>query len=371
MHEFSDDKPVEPFDFGDELPGGVKAYEAGAICPDDTALHIPAHSALSVADGAINYGGLGFVPEEHLGDDVEATKGRSASRTPGSRGARVRQPTRRPRRAGRGRREGEAAEFARGLAPVGGHCRADAVRTGAARWKTSVLNSIAGSPSHPTAISPPGRRCARALREPPPRAACCRAGRPRPPRARDRAHDCLAVPLADTAHARGGVDAGPGSGESPTCPYACPRCRRSTFPRRDALRRRAPRSRPRRRPTATWTRCCSVMCHPGSTRSSPRVRPLRRPPPPQHVRRASITMPRHHRVAMPRTRPHRPCGGSPAHDPRVVLGLAQFVQHRAAARVEERVVLERTAAACTASSAVPPASSTSQPAAAAVRSPSW
>ena len=74
MHEFSDDQKVEPFDFGDELPGGVKAYEAGAICPDDTALHIPAHSALAVADGVINYGGLGFVPEEHLGDDVDATK---------------------------------------------------------------------------------------------------------------------------------------------------------------------------------------------------------------------------------------------------------------------------------------------------------
>ena len=74
MHEFSDDQQVEPFDFGDELPGGVKAYEAGAICPDDTAFHIPAHSALSVADGVINYGGLGFVPEEHLGDDVDATK---------------------------------------------------------------------------------------------------------------------------------------------------------------------------------------------------------------------------------------------------------------------------------------------------------
>ncbi len=74
MHEFSDDQPVEPFDFGDELPGGVKAYEAGAICPDDSAFHIPARSALSVADGVINYGGLGLVPEEHLGDDVEATK---------------------------------------------------------------------------------------------------------------------------------------------------------------------------------------------------------------------------------------------------------------------------------------------------------
>lgn len=74
MHEFDSGEPVEPFDFGDELPGGVRAYEAGAICPDDTALHVPARSALSVADGVINYGGLGFVPEEHLGDDPESVK---------------------------------------------------------------------------------------------------------------------------------------------------------------------------------------------------------------------------------------------------------------------------------------------------------
>jgi glyoxylase-like metal-dependent hydrolase (beta-lactamase superfamily II) len=74
MHEFSADQPVQPFDFGDDLPGGVKAYEAGAISPDDTALHIPAHSALSVADGVINYGGLGFVPEQYIGDDAEGVK---------------------------------------------------------------------------------------------------------------------------------------------------------------------------------------------------------------------------------------------------------------------------------------------------------
>jgi len=74
MHEFADDQPVEPFDFGDELPGGVRAYEAGAICPDDGALFIPAHSALSVADGVINYGDLGFVPDRYIGDDAEAVK---------------------------------------------------------------------------------------------------------------------------------------------------------------------------------------------------------------------------------------------------------------------------------------------------------
>lgn len=74
MHEFTSGEPVEPFDFGDELPGGVHAHEAGAICPDDSALHIPAKSALVVADGVVSYGGLGFVPEEHLGDDVEGVK---------------------------------------------------------------------------------------------------------------------------------------------------------------------------------------------------------------------------------------------------------------------------------------------------------
>ena len=41
MHEFGSGEQVEPFDFGDELPGGVIAYEVGAICPDETALHIP------------------------------------------------------------------------------------------------------------------------------------------------------------------------------------------------------------------------------------------------------------------------------------------------------------------------------------------
>jgi hypothetical protein len=73
MHEFTEGQEVEPFDFGDELPGGVRAHEAGAICPDDTAFHIPAHSALAVADGVINYRGLGFVPDEHMGD-VDSVK---------------------------------------------------------------------------------------------------------------------------------------------------------------------------------------------------------------------------------------------------------------------------------------------------------
>jgi hypothetical protein len=67
---------VTPFGFGDELPGGIIAHEVGAICPDETALHIPAHRALAVADGVVRWDGeegLGFVPDS-LMDDPAATK---------------------------------------------------------------------------------------------------------------------------------------------------------------------------------------------------------------------------------------------------------------------------------------------------------
>jgi hypothetical protein len=74
MHEFSDNQPVEPFDFGDELAGGaVVAHEVDSISPDETALHIPAASALAVADGVMHYDGLSFVPD-NLMDDPEETK---------------------------------------------------------------------------------------------------------------------------------------------------------------------------------------------------------------------------------------------------------------------------------------------------------
>ncbi len=74
IHELEGRGPVEPFDFGEELPGGILAYEIGAICPDETALHIPAHSALACADGVIHYRSeLGFVPEQYM-DDPAQTK---------------------------------------------------------------------------------------------------------------------------------------------------------------------------------------------------------------------------------------------------------------------------------------------------------
>jgi hypothetical protein len=68
--------PVEPFDFGDELPGGVVVHEVDAICPDETALYMPHHRALACADGVVRATGgghLAFVPD-WLMDDPERTK---------------------------------------------------------------------------------------------------------------------------------------------------------------------------------------------------------------------------------------------------------------------------------------------------------
>ena len=76
LHELEGRGPVEPFDPGDELPGGVIAHDVGALCPDETALHIPAHHALACADGVVRWepgDPLGFVPD-WLMDDPPATK---------------------------------------------------------------------------------------------------------------------------------------------------------------------------------------------------------------------------------------------------------------------------------------------------------
>jgi hypothetical protein len=76
MHEFARGELVEPFDFSDELPGGIVAHAVGAICPDETAFHIPTREALAVADGAVRWkegGPLAFVPDRFM-DEPERTK---------------------------------------------------------------------------------------------------------------------------------------------------------------------------------------------------------------------------------------------------------------------------------------------------------
>jgi hypothetical protein len=76
LHAIQERGPVEPFDFGDELPGGLVVYEVGSICPDETAMHLPAYRALACADGVIRArggDGLDFVPDS-LMDEPERTK---------------------------------------------------------------------------------------------------------------------------------------------------------------------------------------------------------------------------------------------------------------------------------------------------------
>lgn len=71
VQEFTRGEPITPFGAGDALPGGVVALEVGGICADETALLIPAHRAVAVADGAVRMpadGPLGFVPDGLMHD---------------------------------------------------------------------------------------------------------------------------------------------------------------------------------------------------------------------------------------------------------------------------------------------------------------
>ena len=76
LYELEGRGPVEAFDFGDELPGEISVREVDAICPDETALHIPRHRALACADGVVRWGrgdALRFVSDS-LMDEPEQTK---------------------------------------------------------------------------------------------------------------------------------------------------------------------------------------------------------------------------------------------------------------------------------------------------------
>lgn len=79
LHEFQHGEEVRPFRFGDRLPGDITAVEIGALCPDETALHIPrADGLVALADGVIRQedGPLQFVPDQYIGDDPAGVKAR-------------------------------------------------------------------------------------------------------------------------------------------------------------------------------------------------------------------------------------------------------------------------------------------------------
>jgi glyoxylase-like metal-dependent hydrolase (beta-lactamase superfamily II) len=75
LHEFAVGDPVEPYDFEEAFAGGaITAYQVTGYWPDDGALHIPSAGALAIADTVVNYDGIGFVPDNLMGDDPEAEK---------------------------------------------------------------------------------------------------------------------------------------------------------------------------------------------------------------------------------------------------------------------------------------------------------
>lgn len=82
LHEFGADRqPVEPYDPGDELPGGLIVHEIGSLCPDDMALYLPAAQAVFFADGVVVWrgGDMGFVPDSLMDDPDETKRGLVAS----------------------------------------------------------------------------------------------------------------------------------------------------------------------------------------------------------------------------------------------------------------------------------------------------
>lgn len=81
LHEFTKGEVVEPYEFGDELAGGIVAREVGAICPDDAAFQLGEHDALLFADGLINLGEkwLSFVPDQYMDDPPTVKQGLIAS----------------------------------------------------------------------------------------------------------------------------------------------------------------------------------------------------------------------------------------------------------------------------------------------------
>jgi hypothetical protein len=75
IHDFAEDDPVEPYEFGEPLAGGaIIPYQVTELWPDDGALHIPSLQALAIADTVVNYRDrLELMPDQCM-DDPPAEK---------------------------------------------------------------------------------------------------------------------------------------------------------------------------------------------------------------------------------------------------------------------------------------------------------
>jgi len=80
LHEFDSKHDVTGFEIGALLPAGAVAVEVGAICPDDTALHLPWARAVVLADAVVRGaphgqdGPLGFVPDSLMDDPPDTRR---------------------------------------------------------------------------------------------------------------------------------------------------------------------------------------------------------------------------------------------------------------------------------------------------------
>lgn len=75
LHEVEGRSGVETYSFGEEVAPGIVVHGVDESWPDEGVVHVAVGpGALVIADGAMNYGGIGFVPDQYLGEDPEAAK---------------------------------------------------------------------------------------------------------------------------------------------------------------------------------------------------------------------------------------------------------------------------------------------------------
>ncbi|HEV8328355.1 MAG TPA: hypothetical protein VGQ08_12810 [Nitrospiraceae bacterium] len=77
IYDLEPDLKARPFVPGDALPGDVRAFKIGILCPDESALLLPRFRAVAVADGVIRQGNgpLSFVSDDYLVDDPSQAEG--------------------------------------------------------------------------------------------------------------------------------------------------------------------------------------------------------------------------------------------------------------------------------------------------------
>jgi hypothetical protein len=82
LHEFEGGPNVKGFAVGDEVAPGIVVHDMGAICPDDSVLHIHAgQGVLAFADALVRWGdsAVGVVPDQLMDDPPKVKEGIRAS----------------------------------------------------------------------------------------------------------------------------------------------------------------------------------------------------------------------------------------------------------------------------------------------------